>query len=83
MNKETLWQNLVNFINSLDDATVFTRKDLMTTLDTPRSETTIDTYRRILTVIGYLSEDGRGQYKKNMSIPEYMTSSIAQKQAYS
>lgn len=81
--KQTLWQTIKFFINSVPIDDNFTRQDIMNHCrqvlqSCPAS---IDTLRRQLSVCGYISEgDGNGTYIKLKQIPIDLTSSDLRKE---
>lgn len=78
----TLWENFVHVINEFDVGDIVTRKNLYKILiDSPGYvPSTIDNYRRMITVLGYISEHKRGQYTKIKDLPETITANEIKRQ---
>ena len=64
----SLWEQIIEYINLNDIDSIITRKDLMLNYK-QNNENTIDNYRRILTVCGFIKVIKRGQYKLVSKIP--------------
>ena len=63
--------NLKNYINSIKNNGFISRKDLINNVSN-----SIDSYRRCLTLLGYLQDtEKQGVYKKIKNIPYSLTSS--------
>ena len=81
--KKSCLHNFIEVLNSFD---VVQRKDLflyppVVKLSRKYSQDSLDQYRRMLTIAGYLKVIGRGKYKRLKHIPQ-MTSSKLQHIAY-
>ena len=66
----SLFKDLVNYINSLDDSSIFSRQELISYVGDG-----IDVYRKGLCNLGYIERVGMGAYKKIEDIQSYITSS--------
>ena len=85
MNK---WQTLKSYMNSKKIGSIITRKSLGHAIFNgphPRTSSygsTVDNYRRCLTILGILSHIDTGKYKLNYHIREDLTSSELRAMAY-
>ena len=85
-----LWHDLVDYINSKEVGEEVTRKEILDViLKRSRSQATVDTLRRMLTVTGYLGsvldslgKECLGRYKILKTIPVDLTSSRLKELAY-
>ena len=75
---KTNWEVMRDYINSYQIGSTITRKDLMSSVKI-RSSWTVDIYRKILTNIGVLELEKKGQYKVKQKIPNNLTTSMATK----
>ncbi|MCF8019850.1 MAG: hypothetical protein K9L62_10625 [Vallitaleaceae bacterium] len=89
IDRKTIWSLLKEYINSLEDNEQFTRKDLLYAVYVEdaakaltRVETSVDQYRRYITILGFLDHPGRGTYKKIKDLPPFLTVSKAKRAAY-
>jgi len=85
INNKNVFHNLKNFINLIPDGENVSRTELISIKSRyPKSSmNSIDQYRRRLTMCGYLSEPvSRGVYKKIKNIPETLTASKLEQNAY-
>lgn len=80
MDKDSNWYDLIIFINKREVDGIISRKDLCECLNYSAS---VDVYRRVLTLIGFIEEYSRGQYIKRFNIPLDLTSTQAKEIAYS
>jgi len=87
-NNRSIWDLLKEFNNSLDDETIFLRRDLLNAIYTQKVaeamlsiETTVDTYRNLLCHAGYMERIGNGKYIKLHNIPIKATISNVKKHA--
>ena len=89
----SIWENLVNVLNETEVGDTVTRKQLCSTCDRSMVyqgtngyaangvPSSLDTYRRILEVLGYLSKQKRkGHYTKLADIPDDLTMTEARNQ---
>lgn len=85
MNKRaTLWQRFRFFINEIPDGTEFSRTSLKIMADeSPSHPTTVDTYRRMCELAGYLEKGSKpGKYIKVKSIPRGASKNDIKEMAY-
>jgi hypothetical protein len=66
----SLFSDIRDYINSKPNGEIIYRMDLNSYF----SSTSVDQYRRRLTLLGYLTWVGNGQYEKIKDIPENFTS---------
>ena len=88
-NSKTAWKALVDFVNSLSDDSIFTRKEIHHAVYPQeiadeflrrRSVTTIDSYRALLCKTPYVERTDRpGEYRKIQHIPKEATMSKLRK----
>jgi hypothetical protein len=71
VNNHSYFSEIVKYINKLENDTLITRKDLVKIF--PISS--IDVYRRGLTLIGVLEDFDSGIYRKMNDIPPFINSS--------
>lgn len=89
INNRSIWSLLKEYINNMKVGDQFTRSDLLHSIyrkDAARAlsrvETSVDQYRRYLTILEILKHPGRALYEKFNDIPKNLTISTAQKLAY-
>jgi len=75
------YQNLKDFINSLEIGDTFGRQDILE-FNNRSWSSTIDNYRNYLCQARYLKIVGRGKYQKLQNIPENLSGSKLLKAAY-
>lgn len=87
---KTIWSLIKTYINRLDVNEEFTRKDLFNIVYHKkcgkllrRYESSLDQYRRSLTLVGCLEHVGYAKYKKLKNIPKGLSTSKLKKHAYS
>jgi hypothetical protein len=75
-NNRSLWQNFLEYINSIEIDKIFTRFDLLentyekNVVPALRANVqTVDTYRRYIEKLGYIDHVGIGKYIKKHNIP--------------
>jgi len=86
---KTIWSLLKNYINNLKVNEEFNRKDLLSCVYVHPLEnilcgcqTSVDQYRRYITINGFLSHTGHATYKKLKNIPENASIHKLKKHAY-
>lgn len=87
---EPIWHLLKNYINNMDVNTLFNRHDLLSSVynhevvegGITACQTTVDQYRRYLTLAKVLDKVGRGEYKKLKNIPENLSIHKLKKHVY-
>lgn len=78
---ESIWSLLKNYINSLETNDIFNRHNLLSSVYTHEvveggiiaCQTTVDQYRRYLTIGEMLERVAWGKYKKLKNIPEHLS----------
>jgi hypothetical protein len=85
MNNDSVWFDLIKYINKRKIDSIITRKDIHNELGySSFGVSTIDMYRRTLLLIGFLEEGlYRGEYIKKSDIPLDLTSTKAKELVYS
>jgi hypothetical protein len=87
---EPIWHLLRSYINNLDRNALFNRHDLLSCVYTievveggiTACQTTVDQYRRYLTLAKVLDRVGMGEYKKIKNIPENLSVHKLKKHVY-
>lgn len=89
MKKINKWEALKRFINGQELETIINRRDIMklvydggTPPKTSSYGTTIDNYRRCLTILGILEHVSLGRYKLHYHIRDTLTASEVRAMAY-
>ncbi len=87
---ESIWSLLKNYVNSLDTITIFNRNDLLSCVYVDEvvkpittCQTTVDQYRRYLTIGKMLERVSWGKYRKLKNIPEHLSIYKLKKHVYS
>lgn len=87
--RKPIWDLLKAYINNLKVGAEFSRTDLLKCIYVPPLEkalaggqTTVDMYRRYITINGFLSHTGHAKYKKLKNIPENASIHKLKKHAY-
>lgn len=78
---ESIWSLFKSYINKLEDDALFNRRDMLSCVYVHEvveggiigCQTTVDQYRRYLTIAKVLDRVGRGEYKKLKNIPEHLS----------
>ncbi len=77
---ESIWSLLKNYVNSLEINTIFNRNNLLSCVYVDEvvkpitaCQTTVDQYRRYLTIGKMLERVSQGEYKKLKNIPEHLS----------
>lgn len=87
---ESIWSLFRSYINKLNDDNLFNRYDMLSSVYTHEvveggiigCQTTVDQYRRYLTISMVLDRVGRGKYKKLKNIPENLSVFKLKKHVY-
>ena len=88
MKKLNKWQTIKEFINRQELGAIINRKEIMQMIyngPAPRTSsygTTIDNYRRCLTILGILEHVSLGKYKLHYHIRDTLTASEVRAMAY-
>lgn len=76
----TIWSLLKEYINGLENNFLFNRNDLLSCIyieevvaPITKYETTVDQYRRYLTIAKVIEKISNGKYKKLKNIPKKLT----------
>lgn len=84
-----IWTLLKSYVNNLKTGEEFNRRDLLACVYVPPlvktlrgAQTSVDQYRRWITINGFLSRSGWGIYKKLKNIPENASIHKLRKHAY-
>lgn len=84
-----IWESIKKYINSLPKGENFSRSNLFDVLYSESlskhlkaySNNSIDTYRCLITTLGYIESNGHGKYIKKENIPENAPLSLIKKYA--
>lgn len=86
---KTIWGLFKSFLNNLKDGSEFTRREMLHAVYVEdaakaltRVQTSLDQYRRFITILGFLGHPKRATYTKLQDIPDFLTISTAKKVAY-
>jgi hypothetical protein len=87
---KTIWECLKKYINSLSKNENFTRANLFDAFYSKEaskrlraySYTSVDTYRCLITRLGYITSNGNGKYIKRYDIPENAPLDLIRKYAH-
>jgi len=89
IDNKTIWSLFKSYLNKLDHGAQFNRTEMLHAVYVEdaakalsRVETTLDQYRRYITILGFLDHPERARYEKVKDIPEFLTISKAKEAAY-